>query len=274
MDFVTKIFSNIWFQRAIWSIIVVLISIAIYLITTKFLNIKEKRGNKFISDKKNRTYIRMLKSIIGSTLAILTALTILEIFGVNVTSMLAGVGIASVIIGFALQDALKDVIRGLDIISGNYYEIGDLIKFGDNLGQVQSITLRTTKIQDINTMNIVSIANRNIDKVEVDTGYIYIPVPLPYGLKLEKADSVMEEITKNLRKTELVTSADYQGLTNISTSSLDYQVVVTCDPMNRLQARRNSLHAIVKTLEDNKITIPYNQLDIHTKWPIQNFRQS
>lgn len=265
MDFVTKIFENIWFQRAIWSVIVILISIAIYLITTKFLNIKEKRGNKFISDKKNRTYIRMLKSIIGSALAVLTALTILEIFGVNVTSMLAGVGIASVIVGFALQDVLKDVIRGLDIISGNYYEIGDLIKFGDNFGQVQSITLRTTKIQDINTMNIVSIANRNIDKVEVDTGYIYIPVPLPHGLKLEKADSIMEEITKKLRKTELVTSADYQGLSNIGASSLDYQVVITCDPMNRLQARRNSLHAIVKTLEDNKITIPYNQLDIHTK---------
>lgn len=265
MDFIVKIFENTWFQRALWSVIVVLIGIALYLLTTRILDVKEKRGTKLISDKKNRTYIRMLKSIIGSAIAILTALTILEIFGVNVTSMLAGVGIASVVIGFALQDALKDVIRGLDIISGNYYEIGDLIKFGDNFGQVQSITIRTTRIQDINTMNIVSIANRNIDKVEVDTGYIYIPVPLPRNLKLEKAESAMHEIVKNLKKTDLVTSADYQGLTAIGDSSFNYQVVVTCDPMNRLQARRNSLGTIVKTLEDNKITIPYNQLDVHSK---------
>lgn len=265
MDIIENILKNIWFQRAVWSIIVVLIALAIYHLCTKFLNHKEKHGNKFISEKKNLTYIRMFKSIIGSALAILTALTILEVFGVNVTSMLAGVGIASVVIGFALQDALKDMIRGLEIISGNYYDIGDLIKFGDNLGIVQSITLRTTRIQDINSMNIVSIANRNIDKVEVDTGYIYIPVPLPYELEIKKADAAMAEIVKKLTKTELVTSAAYQGLTTINNSSLDYQVVITCNPTDRLQARRNALHAIVETLEANKITIPFTQIDLHTK---------
>ena len=223
------------------------------------------KPNKRLSDKKKRTYMRMVKSIICTLLIIIIILIILEALGVNVTSMLASVGVASVIIGFALQDALKDIIRGIEIISSNYYDIGDVIKFGDNLGEVQSITLRTTKIQDINTNNIVSIANRNIDKVEVDTGYIYIPVPLPFDLKIEKADEVMKEITKNLGKTDLVNSANYQGLAKIDTSSLNYQVVVTCDPMNRLQARRNALHTIVKTLEENKITIPYNQLDIHTK---------
>ncbi|MBQ3441290.1 mechanosensitive ion channel family protein [Candidatus Saccharibacteria bacterium] len=228
-------------------------------------NAGKKPINKRLTEKRKRTYARMLKSIICTVLVIIIVLIVLQLLGVNVSSMLAGVGIVSIIVGFALQDALKDMIRGLEIISSNYYDIGDLIKFGDNLGIVQSITLRTTKIQDINNMNIVSIANRNIDKVEVDTGYIYIPVPLPYSLKIEKADAVMSEIAKKLAKTELVTTAGYQGLTKIDSSSLNYQVVVTCNPTDRLQARRNSLHAIVETLEENKISIPYNQLDIHTK---------
>ena len=225
----------------------------------------KKPTSKRLSDKRKRTYMRMLKSIICTVLVVVVVLIVLQLLGVNVSSMLAGVGIVSIIVGFALQDALKDMIRGIEIISSNYYNIGDLIKFGDNLGIVESITLRTTRIQDINTMNIVSIANRNIDKVEVDTGYIYIPVPLPYGLKIEKADTVMGEITKKLAKTDLITSAAYQGLTKIDSSALDYQVVVTCNPTDRLQARRNSLHAIVETLEEYKIAIPYTQLDIHTK---------
>ncbi|MBR3264076.1 mechanosensitive ion channel family protein [Candidatus Saccharibacteria bacterium] len=228
-------------------------------------NAGKKPINKRLTEKRKRTYARMLKSIICTVLVIIIVLIVLQLLGVNVSSMLAGVGIVSIIVGFALQDALKDMIRGLEIISSNYYDIGDLIKFGDNLGIVQSITLRTTKIQDINSMNIVSIANRNIDKVEVDTGYIYIPVPLPYGLKIEKADAIMSEIAKKLAKTDLVATAGYQGLTKIDSSSLNYQVVVTCNPTDRLQARRNSLHAIVETLEENKISIPYNQLDIHTK---------
>lgn len=217
------------------------------------------------SDKRKRTYKRMLKSIICTVLVIVIVLIVLQLLGINVSSMLAGVGIASAIVGFALQDALKDMIRGLEIISSNYYDIGDLIKFGDNLGVVQSITLRSTKIQDINTNNIVSIANRNFDKVEVDTGYIYIKVPLPYELKIDKADAVMQEIEKRLAVTDLLTSARYQGLSVLNDSSLDYQVAVTCDPVTRLQARRNALHVIVKTLEENHISIPYTQLDLHNK---------
>ncbi|MBR3252761.1 mechanosensitive ion channel family protein [Candidatus Saccharibacteria bacterium] len=225
----------------------------------------KKPISKRLTDKRKRTYARMLKSIICTVLVIVVVLIVLQLLGVNVSSMLAGVGIVSIIVGFALQDALKDMIRGLEIISSNYYDIGDLIKFGDNLGIVQTITLRTTRIQDINSMNIVSIANRNIDKVEVDTGYIYIPVPLPYELKIEKADNIMAEIAKKLAKTDLITSSGYQGLTKIDSSSLNYQVVVTCNPTDRLQARRNSLHTIVETLEENKISIPYDQLDVHTK---------
>ena len=229
------------------------------------MDFKKPTINRRLSDKRRRTYARMVKSIICTILVIVVVLIVLQFFGINVASILASVGIASIIIGFALQDALKDIIRGIEIITCNYYEIGDVIKFGDNLGEVQSITIRTTRIQDINTMNIVSIANRNIDKVEVDTGYIYIPAPLPINLKIEKADEIMKEIVKKLQKTDLITSADYQGLTTIGNSSLDYQVVVTCEPINRLQARRNSLHVIVETLEEHKIAIPYEQLDIHTK---------
>lgn len=224
-----------------------------------------KKPNRHISEKRKRTYVRMLKSIIGTILVAILVLIILQLLGINVSSMLASVGVVSIIIGFALQDALKDIIRGFEIISSNYYDIGDLIKYGDNLGEVQSINLRTTRIQDINTMNIVSIANRNIDKVEVDTGYIYIKVPLPYELKIEKADHVMSEITKRLEKTDLITSASYQSLAEINSSSLDYQVVATCEPMDRLQARRNALHVIVEALEEVKIEIPYTQLDLHNK---------
>ena len=218
-----------------------------------------------MSSKKNKTIIRMLKSVVAGSLSIITVLMVLQIYGVNVTSMLAGVGIVGIVVGFALQDSLKDIIRGFVIISDNYYEIGDVIKFGDNIGPVTSISLLTTKIQDINTMNYVSIANRNVDKVEVDPGYIYIPIPLPYELKVDKAEEVMHEIIKKLRRHEGINSADYQGITKLDTSSLNYQIVITCDPANKLQIRRDTLRVIVTTLEAHKIHIPYAHLDIINK---------
>ena len=265
MNLIKDVLENVWVKRVFWSIIVILFSLIIYHAVTKILNTKEKKTSKIINNKKNKTIIRMLKSIVAGALSIVTVLMVLQIYGVNVTSMLAGVGIASVVIGFALQDSLKDIIRGFVIISDNYYEIGDVIKFGDNIGPVTSISLLTTKIQDINTMNNISIANRNIDKVEVDPGYVYIPIPISYDIKISNAEEVMHEIIKKLQHQTGITSAAYQGITQIDTSSLDYQIVITCDPANKLQIRRDTLHTIMTTLEEHKIHIPYTQLDIHNK---------
>lgn len=265
MQFIKNIIENVWIQRAFWSLVVVLFSLLIYHVIARVLNGREKQTSKIMNSKKNKTFIRMLKSVVAGALGIITVLMVLQIYGINVNSMLAGVGIASIVIGFALQDSLKDIIRGFVIVSDDYYEIGDVIKFGDNIGPVTSVSLLTTKIQDINTMNFVSIANRNIDKVEVDPGYVYIPIPLPYDIKVAQAETVMKEIIQKLRRHSGITSADYQGITDIDTSSLDYQIVITCDPANKLQIRRDTLGIIMTTLEDHKIHIPYTQLDLHNK---------
>lgn len=265
MDFINDVLKNVWIQRLFWSVIVVLFSLLIYHMASRILTSREKKTSKIMSSKKNKTFIRMLKSIIATSLSIVTVLMVLQIYGVNVTSMLAGVGIAGIVIGFALQDSLKDIIRGFVIVSDDYYEIGDVIKYGDNVGPVTSVSLLTTKIQDINTMNIVSIANRNIDKVEIDPGYVYIPVPLPYDLKVAKAEEIMHEIVKKLEQHKGITSAAYQGITKFDTSSLNYQIVITCDPANKLQIRRDTLRVIVTTLEEHKLHIPFQQLDVHSK---------
>ena len=265
MQLVESIVGNVWVQRCFWSIVVILFGLGIYRAISKFLSHREQKNSKILSSKKNKTFIRMIKSIIGYTISIFTVLVVLQIFGVNVTSMLAGVGIASVVIGFALQDALKDIFRGFEIISDDYYNIGDVVKYGDNTGQVIAIGLRTTKIQDINTMNIVSIANRNIDQVEIVSGRIYIQVPLPYELKVEKAEAALHDIIRSLAHHKEITDAKYQGITALGESSLNYQIAVTCDPMDTVQTRRDCLRTIVTTLESHKITIPYNQLDVHTK---------
>ena len=265
MDFAKDILENVWVKRAFWSCAVIIVSLTIYHLISKVLSSREKKTSKIMNNKKNKTFIRMLKSIAASILGIGTVLMLLQIFGVNVNSMLAGVGIASIVIGFALQDSLKDIIRGFVIVSDDYFEIGDVIKFGDNIGPVTSVSLLTTKIQDINTMNIVSIANRNIDHVEISTGYIYLSVPFPLRIKPSAADAIMKEIVKGIKALPGVTSVINQGPTNITNSSLNYQLQITCDPVSQLQTRRNALGVVIETLASHKILLPYNQIDIHSR---------
>lgn len=265
MNAIKEIIENVWVQRGIWALIIVVFSILIYALISKFLSKKEKKNTKILSQKKNKTFIHMLKSIVGYILVIVTVLMVLQIYGVDVTSMLAGVGIVSVIVGLALQDALKDIFRGFDIISDGYYNIGDTIVFGENTGQVISISLRSTKIKDIYSNNVVTIANRKIDSVEVLSNAIYLSIPMPYEMPVEKAEKVLNSAIPLIKKDSDVEEANLLGLNKITDSALEYLFCVKCNPTLKLSVRRKALRTIITTLEDNKISIPYTQIDLHQK---------
>lgn len=260
-----EIINNIWVQRIFWSIITIIISTLIYSVISHVISDRERKNSKVFSSKKNHTFIKMLKSIIRYILIIVSFFIILQIFGVNVSSMLAGVGIIGIIIGFAIQDALKDIIKGFDIISDNYYRVGDVIKYGDIIGKVLVVGLKTTKVQDLASLNNISIANRNIDQVEVVSDAIHINIPLPYDLKIDKAEAVISEIITEIKSLPDVKEATYLGLTEFATSALEYQIRVFCEPSLRRPVRRASLGAIVRVLETHRISIPFTQIDVHQK---------
>ena len=177
MEFIKKMFESISKYNLIHSIVIIVVSIIIYnALIFLITKISEKGTKKLLNTKRGKTYIKLVKSIIRYIFIIITLLVLLQANGINVSSMLAGVGIISVIIGFAVQDALKDIIKGFDIISDDYYQVGDVIKYGDIEGKVISVGIKTTKIEDIRSFNLISISNRNIEQVEVVSHLINIDV--------------------------------------------------------------------------------------------------
>ena len=69
-----------------------------------------------------RTALTVSYDVLKVLVILCVVLTILQINGVNVTSMIAGLGIASAIIGLAFQDLLKDVITGVHIVTDNFFQ--------------------------------------------------------------------------------------------------------------------------------------------------------
>ena len=261
-----EIINKITHSSIVNSIVVIFISIILYRTFSKIFTKREKqaRANGNLSNK-NRTYIRMTRSILRYVFIIITVLILLQINGVDVSSMLAGVGIASVIIGFAIQDVLKDTFRGFSIISDQYFHVGDVIKYKDIEGKVLAVGLKTTKIEDVRTLNTISIANRNIEQVEVVSNLINIDIPMPYETKVEDAEKAIEDILKKIKEIEVVEKCEYRGVNELADSSINYQIKVYCAPINKVQTRRDSLRCILLGLAENNIQVPYEQLDVHQK---------
>lgn len=261
-----EILENIWFTRIVHSLLIIIVSLIIYKVIIFFLDKSEEKGKtRLFTSNKGKTYLRLIKSIIRSVFIILTVLIIMQTNGINVSSVLAGVGIFGVVFGLAIQDWLKDIIRGSSIISDNYFEVGDIIKYKDMEGKVLVIGLKTTKIKDLRTSNIVSIANRNIEQAEVVSNFIYVKIPMPYEVKLPKAEKAVDDILELIRKNKKVNNCRYLGVTELEDSCIEYLLEVDCNPETKLQVRRDTIHAIIEGLDKNNIEVPFTQIDIHNK---------
>ena len=266
MDKVINFIKETGHINIIKSIIIIIFSIILYKFIAHLLDRYQNRTKfKLFTSKKSTTYIKFMKSIIRYIFIIVTTLIILQINGIDVSSVLAGVGILGVVFGFAIQDWLKDIIRGSSILSDSYFTVGDVVKYKEIEGKVIVIGLKTTKIQDLKTSNIISIANRNIEEVQIVSKLNYINIPMPYGVNLEKAEKAIDDIIENIKTNNNVENCRYLSVNELADSSINYLIEVTCNPVFKLQVRRDALRSILEELANNKIEVPFTQIDIHQK---------
>lgn len=264
MENIGKIIANILESPIVSSILIIIISYAIYKGISNIL-LGKNRKIKLSIGNRGQTYLRLVQSALRYLFVIVTTLMVLQANHVNVSSILAGVGIIGGVLGIAAQDAIKDIIRGLTLVSDDYFSVGDIINYNGTEGKVIVIGLKTTKIQDINTENVLSIANRNIDEAQVVAPCIYVNIPFPYDLTTKKAAELSSEISAEAVKSELITDCVAQGANHLNDSSVDYQFRASCDPAQKLAATRAVKQAAYAILEKHHIPFPYPQLDIHKK---------
>jgi len=132
---------------------VVVIIIASFISVAIFNRLVVRVAEEKIKVKKGRLVHaqRFFQLIVYSVVVIL----ILWTFKVDVTGLLAGLGIGALIIGFGLKDVIENWVSGLLIISGKTYRIGDVIRVGNLTGVVTDISLRTTKLKTYDRNDII-----------------------------------------------------------------------------------------------------------------------
>lgn len=246
------------------TIIALIVGLIIYYVCKKLFN-KYIENHKHSLNNRKITYFNLLLNIIKCLIILFLVISILQINGINITSVIAGLGIASVIAGLALQDALKDMIMGVNIILDDYFSVGDVIKVNDVEGKVLSLGVKTTKIKDINDGRVLVIANRNISSALIMTNAVAINIPLPYELSLKDAEKKINEIMSNIQKLENVSSVDYLGIDEFADSAIIYKIVIRVEKDAKLPVKRKANCIVKDMLDQAGISIPYTQIDIHNK---------
>ena len=265
MNILEQLIRNDWHIRILKMLLVIGASFLIYQMLNRILLWQEKKGGaKSSLNSMKRTYYRLASSVLRYAIIVIAALFILQLAGVNIGSLAAGLGIASIIVGLALQDWLKDIIRGSSIIGDSYFRVGDVIRYREKDGEVLAIGLKTTRIRLVATNNILSIANRNLEEVEVLSWTLRERVSLPYDLPVYQAEKVMRDIVARVRKNEHVESCRYLGVQDLAPSAINYFLEIQANPLYHLQVRRDMNRSVLLGMEANHIPVPFQQVDIHT----------
>ncbi|MEZ5428291.1 MAG: mechanosensitive ion channel family protein [Pyrinomonadaceae bacterium] len=148
-----------------------------------------------------KTFVSFLFLTLKYTIFIFAAVTTLDQIGLNITSLLAGLGIAGLALGFAAKDTLSNIVAGIFIFWDRPFYIGDLVEIEGEYGEVQDITLRTTRIVTPDG-RMISIPNQNIAANKI-TSYTMFPhlrldVEVTIGVE-EKIAGAREKILEIVR---------------------------------------------------------------------------
>jgi len=172
-------------------------------------------------------------------------LLIMSNVGMDVTALLAGLGIGGIAIGIAAQGIFRDLFSSLSIVIDKPFQIGDTIRYGDSWGKIEEIGLKTTRVRAksgeqmiISNTNLLDYEIHNMERMvrrRIETGFGVIYQTDPD--LAERIPEIVAEIVKGVQAVEF----DRCGMSAFGPSSLDYELVVySLQPeFNRSMAARS-----------------------------------
>lgn len=260
--FIDIITSSKIYLPAIYIVLGVILNAIVSKVVNRMTN---NRNNS--KDKRKTTIINLGKSIFKYLILIFVVLGILNIYGVDTTSIIASLGVFAAVIGLAFQDIIKDFLAGITIIFDNKYAVGDTVEINGFTGTVISLGLRTTKIKAF-TGEVKCIGNSSFTEV---TNYnlaicdLFIKLNVAYDTDINKLEKVLESLRKDILDIENVKDYNLLGVDALGDSSIVYLIDVTCKAMTGAPIKRKVLRLVKDKFDKEKINIPYTTVDINIR---------
>ena len=112
-------------------------------------------------ERRVATVGRLAVRVAGSTIAVIAALMVLGLFGLDIGPALAGLGVVGIAVGFGAQSLVRDWFAGIFIVIENQFSEGDVVRIAGVEGVVEDFSLRRTTLRDLDG-TIHSVPNGHI----------------------------------------------------------------------------------------------------------------
>ncbi|MBU0719962.1 mechanosensitive ion channel [bacterium] len=237
----------------------------------KWFSRKITRLSKNMMQKANvdQTLVEFAESIIYFVLLIMVILTALSAAGINTTSFLAIFGAASLAVGLALKDSLSNIGAAVIIIVFRPFKVGDTIEAAGAMGKVEDVNLFSTIISPVDNRTII-VPNSAIIRGNI-TNYSNKPqrriehiIGIGYDDDLRLAKETLIQIMLSDARI-LAEPAPFAAVKELGSSSVNLVCRAWVESDIYWDVYFDMIEKIKLTFDEKGISIPYPQMDVHTK---------
>jgi small conductance mechanosensitive channel len=252
------------FIRMLPNMAVALLLFLIFLVLAKF-------GRKFFiklfsKASENKALENLFSTFIHASILGIGLFIILGVLGLDkaVTSLLAGIGVVGLALGFAFQDIAANFVSGIILAFRRPFNIGDIIGVKETMGKVSRTNLRATIIETFQGQEVY-VPNKSLLQEEI-TNYtvlkkrrIDLAVGVSYGDDLDKVETL---VLSTIKRLEGVIDHDkiIFDYGEFGSSSIDFTIRFWIDYPSQpgyLAMRHKAIKAIKKAFDQEQITIPF-----------------
>lgn len=218
-----------WAEKGIEIILIIWLVLLIIKALEILVDYVVGKGMKRGEEQGKKAAVDALGKVIKGILWVVGLLLILSNLGVNITSLVAGLGIGGVAIAFALQNILSDLFSSFAIYFDKPFLPGDFIVIGDSKGTVEKIGIKTTRLKSLQGEELV-VSNRELTSARIQNFRKMEERRISFGFgvvyetpstKLKKIPTIIRKIIKEVKLARI----DRVHFKKFDDSALTFEVV-------------------------------------------------
>ncbi len=216
------------------------------------------------------TILTIVASLIKYVAAVVILCWGLTILGVDVSTVVASVGVLALIVGFGAESLIEDVVTGIFMIFENQYNVGDIVEVNGFRGTVKEIGIRTTSIEDtgknlkiINNSEMKNILNRS-DNASIAASSIDVPYETDLETFEPKLPALMEAIYAKYPDV-MLSVPRYLGVQELGASGVTLKFIVEVPEDKIYSAARIMNRELLVGFRKLGVECPFPQVDVHSR---------
>ena len=251
----------------VWGLKVVY-AVAIFIVGRLLAKIVAGFLVKLLSHKvTDEALLSFVKTVAYSILIVVVIIAALDQLGVDTTSLVAVVGAAGLAVGLALKDSMQNVASGIMLIMMRPFKAGDYVEAAGTAGKVEKIGLFTSVLctpdnREVTVPNSAITGGSITNFSARDTRRIDMVFGIHYDDDMQKARELILEVLNNDERV-LKDPEPVIAVAELADSSVNFYVRPWVSTADYWPIRFDLTERIKKSFDDNGITIPFPQQDVH-----------